>query len=467
MITSTGRDIISKFLIGQTTSFASHIAIGSGAVPSTTLGNYGAKTELDFEMTRVPIISKSISTEVVRLTATSVQKTVDGTFVFTIPNGNKFNAGTSISVSGAGNFTNASVPTSTTSNGNYTILSSTSTTITVTDPTGDTDPQTLTGQTITISGYAPQIVFSAELPVLDRYGITEFGIYPSGTNSYSNGTDSYILANFTQNESWQLADYNSGTTETTFSSVPYYSTITDATNNITLTDIAFITNAENAFFNATRIARQEQPRFLSDALIVAGNMSDFSANLTPATTSDYITVPFSADLSQNSSLDELRIALSLVNKLATTATVPKSLNVMLKFISSDGSSSASYHFRTSDATSLISGTGKFTSSRYGILTLQLGQATYTSKTVSFDWKDVRALKIYASVETGTDYSGVPTSDFSICLDAIRFENKSNTNPLYGLSGYTIVNTSGTPIAKNSGTNNIVEFKFVLGVNPNV
>ena len=59
MITNTGKGILTKYLLGQTSSYASHIAIGCGATPiSTTPGDYSAKTSLDFEMLRVPILSR-------------------------------------------------------------------------------------------------------------------------------------------------------------------------------------------------------------------------------------------------------------------------------------------------------------------------------------------------------------------------------------------------------------------------
>jgi hypothetical protein len=59
MITNTGKGILTKYLLGQTSSYASHIAIGCGATPiSTTPGNYSAKTSLDFEMLRIPIVSR-------------------------------------------------------------------------------------------------------------------------------------------------------------------------------------------------------------------------------------------------------------------------------------------------------------------------------------------------------------------------------------------------------------------------
>lgn len=59
MITNVGTGILTKYLLGQTASYASHIAIGCGATPiSTTPGDYSAKTSLDFEMIRLPILSR-------------------------------------------------------------------------------------------------------------------------------------------------------------------------------------------------------------------------------------------------------------------------------------------------------------------------------------------------------------------------------------------------------------------------
>lgn len=62
MITNVGKGIMSKYLLGQTSSYASHIAIGCGATPATALpvdlSGYAAKVSLDFEMLRIPILSR-------------------------------------------------------------------------------------------------------------------------------------------------------------------------------------------------------------------------------------------------------------------------------------------------------------------------------------------------------------------------------------------------------------------------
>jgi len=68
VITSTGKNIILKYLLGQVPSYASYIAVGCGARPlepyvSGAKPDYSNKTELDFEMFRVPVSSKGIVNE--------------------------------------------------------------------------------------------------------------------------------------------------------------------------------------------------------------------------------------------------------------------------------------------------------------------------------------------------------------------------------------------------------------------
>jgi hypothetical protein len=49
---------------------------------------------------------------------------------------------------------------------------------------------------------------------------------------------------------------------------------------------------------------------------------------------------------------------------------------------------------------------------------------------------------------------------------LRFENTSIKNPLYGLTGYSVVRTEtadGLPIIKGSNTKSLVEFRFDLSV----
>ena len=66
MITNTGKNILAKYLVGQTASYASHIAVGCGPKPQLADAasvDYSDKQSLDFEMFRVPIISRGFVDE--------------------------------------------------------------------------------------------------------------------------------------------------------------------------------------------------------------------------------------------------------------------------------------------------------------------------------------------------------------------------------------------------------------------
>ena len=46
------------------------------------------------------------------------------------------------------------------------------------------------------------------------------------------------------------------------------------------------------------------------------------------------------------------------------------------------------------------------------------------------------------------------------IDALKLENVATVNPLYGLTGYSVIQTSGAAtIVKSPNTSNYVEFRF--------
>ena len=461
MITSKGRDILAKYLVGQIPTYASHIAIGSGPLPTTTPGNYINKTELDFEMGRFPITSRSIVADKVTVSVSNISTTTTGQYYILTVSSHSFYIGQKVVIENAPYFGGTSPTTIYDPNRVHTVLATTATTITVDFGEtlgGNIGTVSQSSPGATVSGILKQISLTAELPYSGRYEITELGIYSSGENPYVSGVSSQIISNFLTTEDWQL--FTSSTSS--IASLITYSTI-GVSDAITVSEKAFRTNSDNVFFNSTRVAREERPRFLQDTIVIAGNLSDFSA-LNTATV-DYITLTnFPIDLTRNNPDDEIRIAYSLINSVATPSQTPRSINVMLEFVTSDGNYSAKYHFRDTDATSLISGTGAYTSSRYRTKSLKISEGSISS---GFSWQNAKVLRIWASVESATTYAGSVLTDFDICLDAIRLENKSNNNPLYGLVGYTVINTAGVPIVKNDSMSHQVEFRYVIGETDNV
>jgi hypothetical protein len=59
---------------------------------------------------------------------------------------------------------------------------------------------------------------------------------------------------------------------------------------------------------------------------------------------------------------------------------------------------------------------------------------------------------------------VASKEYFIALDALRVDNVSTANPLYGLTGYSVIqNIDELAIVKSSNTNNYIEYRFILDV----
>ena len=78
----------------------------------------------------------------------------------------------------------------------------------------------------------------------------------------------------------------------------------------------------------------------------------------------------------------------------------------------------------------------------------------------FSWSSVNTVKIYSSIIDGLTTS----SQFYIGLDALRLENKDTSNPLYGLTGYTVIkNNDSKTIVKSANKTSFIEFRFGMDV----
>jgi hypothetical protein len=382
MITNTGKDIIAKYLIGQAPAYASYIAIGCGAKPLSSdavLGDYSAKKDLDFEMFRVPIISRGYVTE------DNVSK----------------------------------------------------------------------------------VVFTAELPSEERYEITEVGVYSAGSNPSVGINDSKTVFSFSA-ESWEHHTINPAQAI----SIPTIyepldgdfkdNAIHDEPGYPAENKPVFQTNADNRIFtDEDRVSRYERCRFLNNIIAIAGNDSELSEvdmRLTPSETSNHIhLLSPSLGFNQNSPTDELRLAFSVINKSVDQAE-PDVVKILLEFSSSDvfnesGSQYARFEVILTDGESQVD----FSENRYFVVKKQLQQLFKSS---GFTWNTVDVVKIYASVEK----DGEPSEDYYVCLDALRLQNLSVANPLYGLTGYSVIkNLDSQAIIKTANTTNFIEFRFAMDV----
>lgn len=393
MITNTGKGILAKYLLGQAPAYASYIAVGSGpkALPSDAVFTTGQKEEyslkksLDFEMFRVPIISRGYVNE---------------------------------------------------------------------------------GNTV-------KLVLTAELPTEERYEITEVGIFSAGANPSVGAFDSRVLYTFGSTEGWEQHT-NTGVTEIDYAFEggpldvgPELNGQENEDNVIAVEESVFYTNADNRIFtNSGRVTKNERCRFLNEMIVVAGDSStlelDENAGMLADSGSHIHITDASINLNRNAPSDELRLAFSVINKNGNLNTNPDNVKILVEFSSSDTTASGEHarFFVDIDNTS-FDGTAltsqNFATNRYIVSSKQLQELSYTS---AFNWESVSVVKVYVCVTK----NGQPSPDYYVCLDAFRLENLSTNNPLYGLTGYSVIkNNESLPIVKAANTSNFIEFRLSVGV----
>lgn len=317
-----------------------------------------------------------------------------------------------------------------------------------------------------------KLVLTAELPTEERYEITEVGIFSAGSNPSAGAFDSKVVYSFTQAEGWEYH------TSTGVKEIPSVYVPLDSDNDNVITGEYFVngqltqtpvfhTNADNrTFTNTTRVGRNERCRFLNNIVMIAGNDSVLSRNVDGSLDADsgnHIHVTnASFNFNKNSPTDELRLAFSVVNKDAVYSTSPDNVKILLEFSSSDTSTSGEYaKFSVDIDNESFDGNADMSvdldANRYIVVSKQLQDLYYTP---GFNWDLVTTVRVYAYVEV----DGAASDDFYVALDAIRLENLSTNNPLYGLTGYSVVKTDGAlPIVKLANTSNFIEFRISVGV----
>jgi hypothetical protein len=84
----------------------------------------------------------------------------------------------------------------------------------------------------------------------------------------------------------------------------------------------------------------------------------------------------------------------------------------------------------------------------------------TDTTISFTSSNT-----VAGIEvTNNGFVDVVNKNFYISLDAMRLDNITTTNPLYGLTGYSVIqNADETTVVKSPNTSNYLEYRFSLDV----
>jgi hypothetical protein len=325
---------------------------------------------------------------------------------------------------------------------------------------------------ITSRGYVNEnginkIVLTAELPTDERYEISEVGVYSAGANPSAGAYDSRSLFAFTVNENWEYHRLNGGAGEL----VVKYTPLDDSDDDNVINDFnqtigntqfvakVFQTNSDNRLFtNTNRLLRYERARFYNNIVMMRGDVSDLTVvddHLSIGPTSDHIhLLGTSLDFNKNSPTDEIKLAFSIINREPSSSILPDEVRILVEFAEDD-----------------VVGTGEwarfevimsaedydFANNRYYVITKKL-QELY--KSIGFTWNNVNIVKIFTTVIKNNSIS----NNFYIGLDAIRFENVSTINPIYGMSGYTVLkNNNAETIVKQANTSNYIEFRFAMDV----
>ncbi len=591
MITNKGKNIIAKYLIGDAPAYASFIALGCGQRPRP---NINEKTNVNTATITGTILSTDLITPVTglistvglvvgmivtktagagafggvttitsidsptRITVTSTTANTIGSVTFntggnaallSVPSVDGLWIGAKVTLkSGTGQLSlGETIVTAISSSTNFTITPgpvvnlSNATLALETDPRKDVLDFEMFRVPISSRGYVNddgvnKVVLTAQLPTEERYEITEVGIYSSGSNALAGQYDSKTVTAFSADERWQLSVdnflYSPSISSAEFPE--FQVSIIDNFNVITTGAPAIKTGTTNGVFtNATRSARYERPRFLSNVLLLRSDSSQiFTSLLNESSPLELQGDPkflqlsgASLDLSRNSASDLMKIAFSLVSVDGSSSAVPDFARIIVEFANADNSQVAQLQINASNARL------NFSNNRYILGEKRLDELFYNVGN-QFSWRNVSVIRIYGSATnrllvtnkqagSGTavittasshglavgDYvsifdvdanlngyhqvTDVPTNttfefnseatisdqivdpsgivevtskNYYLALDALRVDNVSTVNPLYGLTGYSIIqNANRLPILKSPNTNNYIEYRFILDV----
>jgi hypothetical protein len=444
MITNAGKDIIAKYLLGQTSSYATHLAIGCGAEP---LNNddpmpEGIETKqiLDFEMLRVPITSRGL---VKQNGTTQVALTAE------LPGENRY-AITEVSLwSGANN----SLARDSDSRIIFTFLenweaqSSSVSSIPIIPSLG-------TGFSIEDDN---QIIFIANngdkvLGAVNRIARKE-GPRFLDRSIFMRGDSSVI-----ESEDISITSATSNGSLLTYS----------ATNDFDEGDRVTVASCSNKLFN---IVNQPIVSATSSTFTVqkgvpssqtsSGGKAWLSNSWSPREDDEFVSTHIrlngiNLNLGQNNARDELALAVSVLDQTFDGSDgTPEFVKIILEFYRNEidretGYARAELYL---DSSQLVD--------RYHVLRFPISDLIVSP---DFTFAQARVARIFSYVGVEEDSEIIASNKHYVAIDGFRLDNITTQNPLYKMVGYSPTrNANGSPIIKFSNTSNYVEFRFNLGV----
>jgi hypothetical protein len=447
LITNDGKNILAKYLINQAPTYASHIAIGCGAEPLITseyLDDYSNKKTLDFEMFRVPIISRGYIEEddvskIVFVGELPSEERYEITEIGIFSSGSNINAGSSdskilFSFSAAENWE---------FHDTFNDIAQQLDLVLLPLNTDDANFIDSSYDSTAFSANSTNGVFDTELrlSIQERPRLLDASVFVSGNTCQIKevGTDLQLLegslsshihyTNINLNEVSQNS--SNDIIKTAFSIVGKEASINDTGPDEVKIILEFLSSEESGATLARIPIKYETVDFESNRYIVnettIGNMKGKENGFTWQ------------------GVNVARVYASTEKEYAITSVARTDSNQKLEFT-------------TSDTHGFVVGSRVKLTGVSGIDSFALQAITDV---------DVIAKKFkIAGVTLPTLTSAkakAPTSNYLIAMDGVRLENVSTPNSLYALTAYSPIVNLGKPITKIANTSNVVEFRFAMSV----
>lgn len=444
MITNTGKSIIAKYLLGHAPAYASYIAVGCGQQPlgpSDAYGDYSAKDSLDFEMFRVPISSRGFINE------NGVAKIV---LTGELPTEERYEI-SEIGIYSAGTNSNAGIYDS------KTLLAFTS------------NEKWQHHKANAISDLEP-IITALDSNKDNIISTTNVAFQTNADNSifYNlNRSNRYERCRFLNNTVLLRGDMSDLTNTVNISTVSGSGTVitytTASAHKLYVGDTVTISNVDPVNYNMTAtVASVPSSTTFTIENEAIGSYVSGGKVLVPhfyiGSSSGHIHLYGSTfDLSKNAAKDKVKLAFSLISKNGDSSEVPDEVRILADFSPADDPTGEYVRFETILKHGSGEGEYDFASNRYFVISKELGDLFVSQ---NFSWASAKVVKFYVTILK----NGVASTNYYVGLDALRLDNVTTENPLYGLVGYSVVkNNDAVTVIKSQNTNNYIEFRFVMDV----
>jgi len=447
MITNDGKEVISKYLLGQAPSYATHISIGCGADPLDLLdpeqSDASTKKRMNFEMNRVPIISKGFVEE------DGITKIA---FTAKLPTENRYE------ITEVGLWSSAN---------NSLAKGFDSRTIFDFEENWEAHDSTI----------EPVILLSdlGSNGVVEDNGLKIFKINNEHalleeTERRNRKEGPRFLNNsiFVRGDSANIEsiDFNISSASSDGTLVEY--TSTSSSNTFVIGDNVTISGCADSNFDfvSAEVTSVTSNSFTITKPVAAGTTNGGIVWKTGTWTPEEDEEGFmskhihlkniSLNISKNNPSDIISFAFSVIDKTSIGSGTPEYVKILIEFLRNELNKDVGFA-----KAEIYIPSYALTNDRYKVISFPVSDLINTP---DFSSDQITVAKIYCQVTTQGVGSLVGSDEHYVALDGIRIDNVSTVNPLYKMVGYSSTRTvDGYPIIKYRNSNNFVEFRFGIGV----